>query len=207
MEASEVYRWLMSGGPRGSCDAFDAHVVAGVMALAVVESAGDPVAWVEGCGLDADTAGSLMNELFPHTASVFARLAATKAVPTVPEGEAMLRSLLRQNGTTGSGLEEPLAAMVARRAQKPNHLWQDLGLRNRRELGWLMARHFEPLASKNRTDMKWKKFLYRAICRDGGFLLCTSPTCDECSDLEECFGEEKGESLLAPASPETGATP
>jgi len=197
MDAREVYRWLMSGGPRGSCDAFDAHVVAGVMALAIAESDGDPQAWTEACGLDAESASRLMSELFPHAAPVFSRLAATRGVPSVPEDEAMLRSLLRQHATAGTPLEEALAALVARRAQKPHHLWQDLGLRNRRELGWLMARHFEPLATRNRTDMKWKKFLYRQICRDGGFLLCASPSCGECSDHDACFGDERGESFLA----------
>jgi len=205
MEASEVYRWLMSGGPRGSCDAFDAHVVAGVMALAICESQGDAAAWSEACGLDAETAGKLMSELFPHATPVFSRLAATRVVPSVSEEEAMLRSLLRQHVTVGTPLEEALAAVVARRAQKPHHLWQDLGLRNRRELGWLMSRHFESLASRNRTDMKWKKFLYRQICRDGGFLLCASPTCDQCSDFDACFGDERGDSLLAATPTAPGA--
>jgi nitrogen fixation protein NifQ len=45
--------------------------------------------------------------------------------------------------------------------------------------------------------MKWKKFLYRTICRDDGFAFCTAPSCGECSDFDHCFGEEGGESLLA----------
>jgi nitrogen fixation protein NifQ len=88
---------------------------------------------------------------------------------------------------------------VARRAQRPNHLWQDLGLGNRRELSRLMNQHFRPLAVRNTADMKWKKFLYRTICRDEGFSLCTAPSCSECNDFEACFGEESGESFLARA--------
>ena len=80
---------------------------------------------------------------------------------------------------------------------RPNHLWQDLGLRNRGELSALMRRHFEPLADRNVNDMKWKKFLYRMICRDEGFRLCTAPSCAECDDFAVCFGDESGESLLA----------
>ena len=47
--------------------------------------------------------------------------------------------------------------------------------------------------------MKWKKFLYRMICRDTGYSLCTAPSCSECDDFEICFGEESGESFLARA--------
>jgi nitrogen fixation protein NifQ len=99
-----------------------------------------------------------------------------------------------------------LAAIVARRAQRPNHLWQDLGLRHRRELSWLMERHFEPLATRNAADMKWKKFLYRMICRDTGFLICSAPICTECSDFDACFGDESGESLLASSRRLAGRT-
>jgi nitrogen fixation protein NifQ len=94
-------------------------------------------------------------------------------------------------------LQARLAAMLARRAQSPDHLWQDLGLRNRGELSRLMARHFRPLAARNSQDMKWKKFLYRMICRDAGYSLCTAPSCGECADFAACFGDESGESRLA----------
>jgi nitrogen fixation protein NifQ len=70
-------------------------------------------------------------------------------------------------------------------------------LRNRRELSWLMERHFPALSQRNTRDMKWKKFLYRVICRDEGFAICTAPSCSECSDFDNCYGEEDGESLLA----------
>ncbi len=99
--------------------------------------------------------------------------------------------------TRRTPLELHLAAMIARRAMRPNHLWQDLGLRNRGELSTLMGRHFTSLARRNVNDMKWKKFLYRMICRDEGFRLCTAPSCAECGDFAVCFGDESGESLLA----------
>jgi nitrogen fixation protein NifQ len=57
--------------------------------------------------------------------------------------------------------------------------------------------HFAPLARANKRDMKWKKFFFRAICRDASYSLCTAPSCSECCDFDNCFGEEDGESLLA----------
>ena len=89
--------------------------------------------------------------------------------------------------------------MIARRSQRPNHLWQDLGLNSRRDLSELMTRHFKPLAMRNKQDMKWKKFFYRIICADAAYSLCTAPSCGECDDFDHCFGEETGESLLARA--------
>jgi nitrogen fixation protein NifQ len=111
--------------------------------------------------------------------------------------EACLLDLLTQCASERSAFQTRLAAMIARRAQSPNHLWQDLGLRNRGELSRLMGRHFRPLAARNTNDMKWKKFLYRMICRDAGYSLCTAPSCSECCDFEHCFGDESGESRLA----------
>jgi nitrogen fixation protein NifQ len=99
--------------------------------------------------------------------------------------------------TDGSWLQRHLAAMIARRCKQPHHLWQDLGLNNRGELSLLMSRHFAGLAARNRNDMKWKKFLYRMVCRSEGFSLCLSPVCSECDDFANCFGAEDGESLLA----------
>lgn len=197
MEAIDVYRWLIGGGPRGACEAFDAHVVASILSLAVVESTGDGRALVDGVGLEAGALVDLVGGVFPHAAGAFTQIVGSSPVPTLADDEACLRELLARHATLGTPLEERLAAMVARRAQRPHHLWQDLGLRHRRELSWLMARHFETLAARNHSDMKWKKFLYRIICRDGGFLLCTAPSCGECCDFDDCFGEEGGESLLA----------
>jgi hypothetical protein len=55
--------------------------------------------------------------------------------------------------------------------------------------------------------MKWKKYLYRTICGDSGYALCSAPSCAECADFDGCFGEETGESFLARArrSAETAA--
>ena len=87
--------------------------------------------------------------------------------------------------------------MVARRAMEPNHLWEDLGLRERPELSRLLTRHFAPLAVRNTGNMRWKRFFYRMLCEDDGFVMCTTPVCTQCNDFDLCFGEENGESRMA----------
>jgi nitrogen fixation protein NifQ len=72
-----------------------------------------------------------------------------------------------------------------------DHLWQDLGLWSRRELSELMQRNFPELAARNDRDMKWKKFLYKQLCETEGIYTCRAPSCQECSDYEECFGPEE----------------
>jgi nitrogen fixation protein NifQ len=196
MGSSEVYRWLMGGGPSGACDRFDAHVLASTLSLAVVESAGEGRPPSSAVGLEPGVLTAFVGETFPHARELFDRLETPEPL-VVAEDEECLRDLLLRCATNGTPFEEKLARIVARRAQRPNHLWQDLGLRNRRELSWLMERHFEWLAARNARDMKWKKFLYRTICRDGSFPICTAPSCSECCDFQDCFGDESGESLLA----------
>jgi nitrogen fixation protein NifQ len=198
MDSADVYRWLMTGGPGAACDRFDAHVIASSLSLAVVEGSREGTSLAAGVGLEPAVLTEFAAGLFPHARELFASLESDDEL-VLAEDEACLRELLVRCTTQGSELETKLAAIVARRAQRPNHLWQDLGLRNRRELSWLMERHFEWLASRNTRDMKWKKFLYRTICRDGSFPVCTAPSCSECCDFGECFGDESGESLLAVA--------
>lgn len=90
-----------------------------------------------------------------------------------------------------------LAAMIARRAVEPNHLWEDLGLRDRGELSRLLGRHFAPLAARNTRNMRWKRFFYRTLCESDGLVMCSTPVCSSCGDFELCFGQEDGEGRLA----------
>ena len=190
------YATLMRGTSPSACNAFDAHVLASVLAIASVESDGDGLAFLAGIGLDRASLLELVWHVFPDVHGSLAAAIPDDATVTAGENEIYLRDLLARNTSDGSALELCLATMIARRCQRPNHLWQDLGLRGRRELSWLMERHFAPLAVRNTKDMKWKKFLYRAICRDDGPLLCVAPSCAECEDRQRCFGDEQGESLL-----------
>lgn len=197
MTSEEVYRWLTTGSERALCEQFDAHIIASVISLAAAE-ARQGFTLCDAVGLAPDELRALIDALFPHAAVLLAGLDPTLR-PTLAEDELSLRSLLERSTSERTRFQQLLASIIARRAQSPNHLWQDLGLRNRRELSWLMSRHFEVLAARNAKGMKWKKFLYRMICRDHGFILCTAPSCSECDDVNECFGDESGESRLAVA--------
>jgi nitrogen fixation protein NifQ len=147
-------------------------------------------------GLSPAELGELATTTFGHAAALFSGLDPAYEL-SVAEDEGILRDLLLRCASERTRFQQLLAYVVARRAQSPNHLWQDLGLRNRSELSWLMARHFAVLATRNAGDMKWKKFLYRTICRDQSYTLCTAPSCSECDDFDNCFGDESGESRLA----------
>jgi nitrogen fixation protein NifQ len=189
-----VYRNLMEARAP-ACDEFDAHVAASILAISSAETAELAQPEAAAAGLSAEQFGALVRDFFPKAAA--SRLFARSETAGRAVEEACLLELLERCTTAREPFELLLAAMVARRAQRPNHLWQDLGLNNRAELSQLMTRHFKPLALRNTGDMKWKKFLYRIICAEEGFTLCTAPSCAECDDFEDCFGEETGESLLA----------
>lgn len=177
------------------CDPFDAHILASILAIAAAEADGDGQRLLDGVGLSGHDLAGLQREFFPGAAPLYRGPGHWTVSRDADEG--CLVDLLRRCATAGAPFQMRLATMLARRAQRPNHLWQDLGLRDRGELSRLMQRHFLVLATRNMRDMKWKKFLYRTICRDASYSLCSAPSCSECDDFETCFGEESGESFLA----------
>ena len=83
-----------------------------------------------------------------------------------------------------------LAYAIASAAMGENHLWQDMGLPNRKVLSDLLNTHFPTLAAQNTGDMKWKKFFYRQLCARAGIPICKSPHCADCCDYRICFGPE-----------------
>ncbi len=196
MTAEEVYDQLLATPGPVDCDAFDRHVVAAILSLAVVEGCASGQGPLQGVGLSGGELRRLLGLAFPHLGAEAEKWCAASA-PDVDKEEQSIRDILGMYCTSGDALEQLLGAMIARRCKSPHHLWQDLGLRNRGELSELMKRHFAPLAQKNRNDMKWKKFLYRMVCGSEGFTLCTAPVCAECDDFHVCFGAEDGESRLA----------
>ncbi|PWC85892.1 hydrogenase [Azospirillum sp. TSH100] len=111
----------------------------------------------------------------------------------IEEGD--LRALLVEHGARGADEERWLATILARRSLEPNHLWQDMGFHDRGELNTMFRRHFPALVTMNSGDMKWKKFFYRQLCEREGLMLCKSPNCEVCDDVEVCFGEESGDPL------------
>lgn len=83
-----------------------------------------------------------------------------------------------------------LAYAIASAAMGENHLWQDMGLPNRKVLSDLLNKHFPTLAAQNTGDMKWKKFFYRQLCARAGIPICKAPHCADCCDYRICFGPE-----------------
>lgn len=187
---------LLRAGSHPALALEDVAVMTGIVSWAVSESRRDDATLVEQLGLEADDLRDFLVEVFPRFDH---GLLGDLGGPLAPlsEEESCLRRLLGRFATGGSWLESRLARILARRCLRPNHLWQDLGLASRGELTELMRRHFAPLAARNSGAMRWKKFLYRAICMDDHHGVCTSPTCAECGEFETCFGDETGPSLLA----------
>ena len=186
-----LYRW--SAGR--IVDEGDRHALACIYAIAAKEACKTGSLSV-GLGLRGAELCNQIECCFPEALPVLAMYGLDKEIARSTEENAIRQLLLRfrTRNSTAAGV---FAALIACRAMRPNHLWQDLGLRSRAELSALMRRHFEPLTRRNRQDMKWKKFFFRQICREEGLRLCTAPECSACTDFESCFGDESGESLLA----------
>jgi nitrogen fixation protein NifQ len=192
--SAAVYRSLMGCDP---ADAeiddnirFDRHVFASIVAVAAMD--GGSVA--EQAGLSSRDFAALMTQWFPAADVVDA---GARARATEDDEIAMVRDLLLAHRSREGDAGRWLAAMVARRSMEPNHLWEDLGLRNRAELTRLLARHFGPIAVRNTQNMRWKRFFYRLLCEHDGFVMCTTPVCTQCRDFDLCFGDESGESRMA----------
>ena len=175
--------------------AFDRHVLASILSVAATESG--PVA--ARAGLDAAELAVLAKDFafFPQASAGWSARDTDADSDEEQDEVAMLRDLLLSQRSTEGPVGRSLAAMVARRAVEPNHLWEDLGLRDRSELTRLLLRHFAPLASRNTQNMRWKRFFYRMLCEQDGFVMCTTPVCTQCQDFDLCFGDESGEGRMA----------
>lgn len=175
-------------------EAFDNHVLAAILAAALTEAETSVTAPIDGLGLSPVEIDRLVACHFPHYAPAeFGGLP-----PSVPsEEEALLIDLLLAHRSGPEPLAAWLAILIARRAMRPDHLWQDLGLNDRGELNRLLARHFRTLHAGNTGNMRWKKYFYRVLCEAEGFSLCAAPSCAVCTDFDDCFGAEDGLSRLA----------
>jgi len=195
MTADATYALLSQSLEPSACDSFDGHVLACLFAIGAAESVrGGPMS--EALGISGQALRGVIDKYFPCAIFHLERYG-LDCEPAVEDEELSIRMLLQRSRATTGDLGALLAIIVARRATRPHHLWQDLGLTNRGELSALLQRHFAPLALRNSQDMKWKKFFYRMICRDDSYRLCVAPSCSECCDFNGCFGDESGESLLA----------
>jgi nitrogen fixation protein NifQ len=193
--AAEIYYVLTGADPinfmpvKGA--GFDRHVLASILAVSASEGGALP----ERVGLACKEFSVLIEQWFPAARGLISGWCAQR-----DRGEddeiAMVRDLLLAQRSTEGEVGRWLAAMVARRCMEPNHLWEDLGLRDRSELTRLLERHFAPIAIRNTKNMKWKRFFYRTLCESDGLVMCSAPVCTQCGDFELCFGDESGESRL-----------
>lgn len=181
---SEIYQRLMSGSATG--DGFDRHLFACILAKGWSQA---PRPLPDAVGLPVAELDALREAYFPDAHWLVAGQPVECGSDAIEEAD--FRTLLIANATQPGAREARwLAAMVVRRSMEPDHLWQDLGLTSRADLSGLLHRHFQPLASRNIRDMKWKKFFYREMCAAEGMSVCKSPVCDSCADFAICFGPE-----------------
>ncbi|WP_246775066.1 nitrogen fixation protein NifQ [Bradyrhizobium diazoefficiens] len=189
---------------------FDRHVLACILAAGVMEGG----RLFEKVGLSSGELAALLKKNFPSVRIKGDDLLLGSKRDDNDE-VTMVRDLLLAQRSTEGDTGRWLAAMIARRVMEPNHLWADLGLRDRGELSRVLNRHFGPLARRNVNNMRWKRFFYRTLCEDEGLILCTTPVCTECKDFNFCFGDESGESRMAerrrdgrlvPAAPVAGGS-
>lgn len=195
-DASAIYRFLTGHEPHEAetetpAD-FDRHVFACILAAAASE--GGALTQRSGLG-DVDLA-SLVRTYFGGRRPV-ALPRRERDDPVDMEEIAIVADLLGAHRSSEGEKGRWLCALIARRALEPNHLWEDLGLRDRAELTRLMSVHFQPLFARNTRNMRWKRFIYRLMCEDDGFAMCSTPVCSNCSDYALCFGVEGGTSRLA----------
>ncbi|HEY8063842.1 MAG TPA: nitrogen fixation protein NifQ [Methylosinus sp.] len=197
LDPTDIYVRLRSRpSDSGRDDPFTAHVFCCVLALALSEAAGRSGALGHSLALGRVDLVGLIDRWAPEAHALIDVSAEPDSV-ALDDEEDQIRQLLER--FRGDASEEAgwLASILTKRSMSPRHLWQDLGLAKREELGRLMRERFPGLAERNVNHMKWKKFFYRSLCEMEGFVLCASPTCRECSDFHDCFGDESGESALA----------
>jgi nitrogen fixation protein NifQ len=181
-------------GPRAESDeGFDRRILGRVFLHAALQGKrlGDSI--VDQLGLDCVELAAL--KAFLRVEGFV--LNSSKRTSDPEDEELMVRALLMGSRSIKSPVGDWFACIVARRALEPNHLWEDLGLAARSDLSRLLLRHFAGIAGKNTRNMRWKKFLYRALCEAEGFTMCPSPTCDSCAEFDVCFDDESGASALA----------
>lgn len=155
--------------------------------------------FVPALGLNYIAFARLLVSLFPHFAPPPGWLAAQQM--TVGNSGALseypdLLQLLLDHCASTDEHHHCVAHLVAAACMGSDHLWQDLGLPDRRALSELLTAHFPALAAKNTGDMKWKKFFYKQLCEREGINACKAPSCVACCDHAKCFGVEDGNANL-----------
>lgn len=157
-----------------------------ILAQALAERAAGRGALTELLGLSGAALAALRDRWAPELDLPDLDLPA----PERPADQQAIEKLVLWRAGVASDEARWLAAILARRAMEPRHLWEDLGLPVRPALTQMIARHLPGLAAANHRNMRWKKFFYRQICSDAAFSLCLSPSCDECEEKASCFAPD-----------------
>ena len=139
-------------------------------------------------GLDRHSMCALMQHYFP-SAQEYGCTAPSSASSNADEFQDLV-NLLLDHRTFQDDQSSWLAHAVATACMAQDHLWQDMGLPSRDLLSKLLGVYFTSLSQRNTGDMKWKKFFYRQLCERSGLFVCRAPSCDVCSDYNNCFGQE-----------------
>jgi nitrogen fixation protein NifQ len=84
------------------------------------------------------------------------------------------------NHASSEYAKNELAPHVAKVSLMMNHLYQDLGFRNRFEMGMFMKKNFSALAQKKPKTILWKKYIYDSVGE-------VAPACENCKDSVNCF--------------------
>ncbi len=98
-----------------------------------------------------------------------------------------LNQLLLKNADNSLPFSTEMAAVISAGCLGSKHLWHDLGLPERPLLSQLFSDYFPDLFALNVSNMRWKRFLYRQLCENGGDYVCRSPSCETCLSYNECF--------------------
>ena len=148
-------------------------------------------------GLRAWGVRALVRECFPgwprHVAlprpiaAAPCRLGQTGVVEEIRDLE---RLLLSGRATATPGARR-LAKLLAVGCMGYGHMWRDMGFASRAELRALLATASPKVVRRNTRDMRWKKFLYRELCKSEAGYVCRAPSCDACVGYAECFGVEE----------------
>lgn len=93
--------------------------------------------------------------------------------------EQKVTSLLQKHAR-GLYSKEEIAPHVAKISLMKNHLYEDLGMSNRFEMGVFMRKNFPTLAEIKPKNKLWKKFIYDSIGE-------VAPACATCNDQVNCF--------------------
>ncbi|WP_198516891.1 nitrogen fixation protein NifQ [Sinorhizobium meliloti] len=188
---------FLGPGPWPSIDLnmdFGQYVLACVLSRALEEiDAGEATA-TEATGLTQVELRDVLNRSFPAaTIHAFCLEDVSDAEPGIEEE--LMRRLLLAHARAGDSASVRFAKIIARRALRHDHLWRELGLFDRVELSRLLSTHFPTLAAGNTDNMRWKRYFYRKLCEAEGFSMCKAAACQECKEMESCFGPEEGKSV------------